>query len=151
MAFSVGNYWLQRTISLKRHSRGCHYITDDIKKALPEIAQIKMGMLHLFIQHTSATITVNESWDPSVKTDMEMILNRLVPETLSYAHSCEGTDDMPGHAKHALLGGPNITIPISDGKLALGTWQGIWLCEHRNSASSRSVVATVQGCPYENK
>ncbi|TGZ74229.1 hypothetical protein CRM22_001056 [Opisthorchis felineus] len=137
MAFSVGNYWLQRTISLKRHSRGCHYITDDIKKALPEIAQIKMGMLHLFIQHTSATITVNESWDPSVKTDMEMILNRLVPE--------------PGHAKHALLGGPNITIPISDGKLALGTWQGIWLCEHRNSASSRSVVATVQGCPYENK
>ncbi|KAA3673819.1 uncharacterized protein DEA37_0014199 [Paragonimus westermani] len=130
MAFSIGNYWLQRTISLKRHSRGCHYVTDEIKAALPEIKQIKMGVLHLFaqpirntcisyvacallfyretfffnfmlsirfpraVQHTSATLIVNESWDPSVKTDIEMLLNRLFPESLSYKHSCEGPDDM---------------------------------------------------------
>ncbi|KAF6778097.1 hypothetical protein AHF37_02479 [Paragonimus kellicotti] len=120
MAFSIGNYWLQRTISLKRYSRGCHYVTDEIKAALPEIKQIKMGVLHLFIQHTSATLIINESWDPSVKTDIEMLLNRLFPE--------------PAHAKQAFLGGPSVSLPISEGKLALGTWQGVWLCEHRNSS-----------------
>ncbi|KAF7257021.1 hypothetical protein EG68_06307 [Paragonimus skrjabini miyazakii] len=151
MAFSIGNYWLQRTISLKKHSRGCHYVTDEIKVALPEIKQIKMGVLHLFIQHTSATLIVNESWDPSVKTDIEMLLNRLFPESLPYKHSCEGPDDMPAHAKQAFLGGPSISLPISEGKLALGTWQGIWLCEHRNSSSSRQVVATINGCPFDVK
>ncbi|CAL8076282.1 unnamed protein product [Calicophoron daubneyi] len=82
---------------------------------------------------------------------MEMLLNRLFPESLNYAHCCEGADDMPAHAKHAFLGGPNITVPIADGKIALGSWQGIWLCEHRNSGSSRHVVATLNGCPLEKK
>ncbi|CAH8629258.1 unnamed protein product [Dicrocoelium dendriticum] len=149
MSFSAGNFWLQRTISLKPYPRGCHYITDDVKKALPEIQQLKMGVLHLFIQHTSATLIVNESWDASVKTDMEMLLNRMFPESLPYAHSCEGPDDMPAHAKQAFLGGPSLSVPVSDGTLALGTWQGIWLCEHRSSKSSRQIVATLNGCPFD--
>ncbi|CAH8562492.1 unnamed protein product [Heterobilharzia americana] len=144
MSFTSGSYWLQRTITLKRQSRGCHYITDEIKKALPEIKQIQLGILNLFIQHTSATLTVNESWDPSVTKDMEMVLNHLVPESLKYKHSCEGPDDMPAHAKQALLGGPNITIPITNGELALGTWQGIWLCEHRNSGCSTLIIILCQ-------
>nr|AAW27000.1 SJCHGC03858 protein [Schistosoma japonicum] len=146
MTSTSGSYWLQRTITLKKQLRGCHYVTEEIKKALPEISQLKMGILHLFIQHTSATLTINESWDPSVTVDMEMVLNHLVPESLSYKHTCEGADDMPAHAKQALLGGPSITVPITNGQLALGTWQGIWLCEHRNSGSPRKVVATIQGC-----
>ncbi|VDP33012.1 unnamed protein product [Schistosoma mattheei] len=133
MTSATGSYWFQRIITLKKKSRGCHYVTDEIRKALPEIGQLQMGILHLFIQHTSATLTINESWDPSVTTDMEMVLNHLVPESLKYKHNCEGADDMPAHAKQALLGGPSITIPITNGQLALGTWQGIWLCEHRNS------------------
>ncbi|KAM3183042.1 hypothetical protein ACTXT7_011134 [Hymenolepis weldensis] len=220
-----GNVWYQRTITISPRSRGCHYITDDIIKGMPEITQVKIGILNLFISlnffstdsshsnvpwlklkdftpkllseahviavqcllttylgskcqtttllcyrglrhttkqkgykvvssnidrgnpkkegairlltvHTSCSITLNESWDGDVKEDIEMLLNRLIPENLKYKHACEGPDDMPAHAKHAILGGSNVTIPITDGKMNLGTWQGIWFIEHRNQKSS---------------
>ncbi|KAH9283940.1 UPF0047 protein C4A8.02c [Echinococcus granulosus] len=113
---------------------------------MPEITQIKIGTLNLFMQHTSCSITLNESWDGDVKDDIEMLLNRLIPEKLNYKHSCEGPDDMPAHAKHAILSGSNVTIPITDGKMNLGTWQGVWFIEHRNQKSSRKVIATLNGC-----
>nr|CDS33111.1 expressed conserved protein [Hymenolepis microstoma] len=141
-----GNVWYQRTIVLSPRPRGCHYVTDDIIKAMPEITQIKIGILNLFMQHTSCSITLNESWDGDVKEDIEMLLNRLIPENLKYKHACEGPDDMPAHAKHAILSGSNVTIPITDGKMNLGTWQGVWFIEHRNQKTSRKVIATLNGC-----
>ncbi|BHF64868.1 Flap endonuclease GEN 1 [Sparganum proliferum] len=146
MATGSGIVWFQRTINLKPKPRGCHYVTEEIVKGFPEIGQIKIGTLHLFMQHTSSSITLNESWDASVKDDVEMLLNRLVPEGLNYKHSCEGPDDMPAHGKHAILGGSNVTVPITDGRMNLGTWQGLWFIEHRNHASSRKIIATLQGC-----
>ena len=101
--------------------------------------------MNIVIQHTSASISLNECWASSVRTDMEMMLNRIAPENAPYVHTLEGPDDMPAHVKCSLMGA-SITVPISEGKLNLGTWQGIWLCEHRNHASSRNLVVTVQGC-----
>uniref|UniRef100_A0A5K3F609 UPF0047 protein YjbQ n=1 Tax=Mesocestoides corti TaxID=53468 RepID=A0A5K3F609_MESCO len=141
-----GTVWFQRTITIPPKPRGCHYITDDIIKGMPEITQIKIGTLNLFMQHTSCSLTLNESWDSDVKDDIEMLLNRLIPEKLNYKHSCEGPDDMPGHGKHAILSGSNVTIPITDGKMNLGTWQGIWFIEHRNQKSTRKVIGTLTGC-----
>ncbi|KRZ78321.1 UPF0047 protein YjbQ [Trichinella papuae] len=137
--------WLQRVITLTSKPRGCHLITKELLQALPEINRFSIGLLNIFLQHTSASITINENYDPNVRKDMEMMLNNIAPEEMSYKHSCEGADDMPAHVKCALLGS-SLNIPITDGKLSLGEWQGIWLCEHRNYGGSRRIVATVQGC-----
>lgn len=136
--------WLQRQIALSARSRGCHLITREVTAALPELQKFKIGMLQVFIQHTSASLTVNENADGDVRRDLEMSLNRIAPEDLPYVHTIEGPDDMPAHVKAALMGS-SVTIPISGGQLALGTWQGIYLCEHRNHGGSRHLVLTVWG------
>lgn len=111
---------------------------------LPELADLRVGLLHLFIQHTSASLTLNENADPDVRRDMEMALSRLVPEDWPYRHDAEGPDDMPAHVKSTLLGS-SLSIPVTDGKLALGTWQGIYLGEHRDAATARTCVVTLYG------
>jgi secondary thiamine-phosphate synthase enzyme len=121
-------------------------VTPAIVEALPELGGLKVGTLQLFIQHTSASLAINENADPDVRRDFEMAMNELVPESWPYRHTEEGPDDMPAHVKAALLGG-SLTIPVTDGELALGTWQGIYLCEHRNHATPRTVVATLMGVP----
>ena len=112
--------------------------------ALPELRQVRIGLLHVFIQHTSASLSINENADPDVPADLESSLNAIAPEDFPYRHSCEGPDDMPAHVKASLLG-CSLTIPVREGRLALGTWQGIYLCEHRNRASRRSLVLTLYG------
>jgi secondary thiamine-phosphate synthase enzyme len=119
-------------------------MTDEMVAKLPELSQFSIGICHLMIQHTSAALSINENYDKDVRKDMEMFLNKIVPEDLPYKHTDEGPDDMPAHIKAALLGS-SLSIPITDGKLKLGTWQGIWLCEHRNRAGGRRVVATLNG------
>ena len=137
--------WIQKTISLSPHPRGFHLITNEIVESIPEMSQIKTGLLHLFIKHTSASLTINEDADPTVRTDFESHFNHLVPENQPYyKHTLEGPDDMPAHLKTSLLGS-SVSIPITKGKLALGTWQGIYLCEHRNHGGNRTLVATIQG------
>ena len=136
--------WFQRPLQLQARIRGYHLITSEVTRAIPEIAQITTGLLHVFIQHTSASITINENADPDVCTDLERALNRLAPEDLPYIHTIEGPDDMPAHVKTALLDS-SLSIPIGGGKLLLGTWQGIYLCEHRNHGGPRKLVLTVWG------
>jgi secondary thiamine-phosphate synthase enzyme len=137
--------WIQKTITLSPHSRGFHIITPDVLEHVPELNEIKTGILHLFIKHTSASLTINEDADPTVRTDFESHFNMLVPENQSYyQHTFEGSDDMPAHLKASILGS-SVSIPITNGKLNLGTWQGIYLCEHRNHGSARKLVATIQG------
>ena len=137
--------WIQKTISLSPHPRGFHLITNEIVESVPEMSQFKTGLLHLFIKHTSASLTINEDADPTVRTDFESHFNHLVPENQPYyKHTFEGPDDMPAHLKTSLLGS-SVSIPITKGKLALGTWQGIYLCEHRNQGGNRTLVATIQG------
>ena len=125
-------------------SQGCHPITRTILDNFPEIGQIRVGLLNVFIQHTSASLTVNENADPDVPIDLDRVMQVLAPEDFPYRHTCEGPDDMPGHVKSSLLG-CSLTVPVRDGRLALGTWQGIYLCEHRQHASARRLVLTVQG------
>ena len=137
--------WTQKTIQLKGRPRGYHIITRDIEYALPELADVSVGLLHVFIQHTSASLTINENADPTVRVDFEKVFSRLVPENQPYyKHNDEGPDDLPAHIKSSLLG-PSLTIPVTDGRLALGTWQGIYLCEHRDYGGSRRLVLTLQG------
>lgn len=137
--------WIQKKITLSPHPRGFHLVTNEILSELPELAEVKTGILHVFIQHTSASLTINENADPDVRTDFEAHFNLMVPENQPYyRHTLEGPDDMPSHIKAALLGS-EISVPIENGKLALGTWQGIYLCEHRNRGGSRKLVVTVQG------
>ena len=136
--------WFQASIELAPRPRGFHLITSQVVDAVPELRSIKLGLLHLFIQHTSASLTVNENADPDVPVDLEMSVNRIVPEGFPYVHTLEGPDDMPAHVKASLLGN-SISVPIRDGRLLLGTWQGIYLCEHRNRAGSRRLVVTLQG------
>ena len=137
--------WIQKTITLSSKSRGFHIITPDVINQIPAIEKIKTGMLHLFIKHTSASLTINEDADPTVRTDFESHFNLLVPENQSYyQHTFEGPDDMPAHLKASLLDS-SVSIPITDGKLNLGTWQGIYLCEHRDRGSARKLVATIHG------
>lgn len=137
--------WVQRVIELPPKRRGCHLITDAVLAALPELRTFRVGVLHLFIQHTSASLTLNENADPTVRSDFEDVLNRLVPEDASYAHDDEGPDDLPAHVKSSLLGA-SVSIPIgAGGRLLLGTWQGVYLCEHRNLGGRRRVVATING------
>jgi secondary thiamine-phosphate synthase enzyme len=124
--------------------RGCHLITATIVAGLPEISSIRIGFLHCFLLHTSASLTINENTDPDVLLDMETSLNRIVPESQSFRHTMEGSDDMPAHVKSSLLG-CSLTVPITDRELALGTWQGIYLCEHRDQATARTIVLTAHG------
>ena len=135
--------WQQTELHLRPRPRGCHLITDEVLRALPALP--RTGLLNLFIRHTSAALSINENADPDVRIDLAAILDRLVKEReSSYTHTFEGPDDMPAHAKASLIG-PSLTIPISDGRLLLGTWQGIYLCEFRNRGGSRSLVATLTG------
>lgn len=135
----------QKTISLRARSRGFHLITDEILVAFPEIADLKVGMLQVFIQHTSASLTINENADPTVRKDFEMWFNKVVPENdPDYKHDYEGSDDMPAHIKSALLD-TSLMIPIKNGRLNVGTWQGIYLCEHRNYGGNRTVVLSAWG------
>jgi len=137
--------WVQRTISLAPRARGFHLVTREVLEALPELTQLDVGMLHLLIQHTSASLALNENASPDVRRDFESWFNEAVPERAPYwTHTLEGDDDMPAHVKAALLG-PSLTLPVSGGRLALGTWQGIYLCEHRDRGGPRSVVATAWG------
>jgi len=137
--------WQQKEFSLRAKNRGFHLITDEIMANLPDVSKINMGVIHVFIKHSSASLTINENADPTVRSDMEKHFNVIAPENAPYYdHTYEGSDDMPAHIKTSLLGN-NITIPITNGELNLGIWQGIYLGEHRNHASSRTVVATING------
>lgn len=135
----------QRTIDLRERKRGFHLITQEVINALPGLQEIKAGICHVFIQHTSASLCINENADPTVRHDFETYFNKRVPENdPDYTHDDEGPDDMPAHLKSAILGS-SVTIPISNGKLALGTWQGIYFCEHRNYGGPRTIVITYWG------
>ncbi|WP_428308358.1 secondary thiamine-phosphate synthase enzyme YjbQ [Lacipirellula sp.] len=136
--------WFQELIELPAKSRGFHLITRDISAKLPQLSGVQVGLLHLFIQHTSASLSINENADADVPLDLESSFNAIAPESFPYRHTCEGPDDMPAHVKASLLGA-SLTIPIREGRLALGTWQGIYLCEHRNHGGRRRVVATICG------
>ncbi|WP_194775085.1 secondary thiamine-phosphate synthase enzyme YjbQ [Pararhodonellum marinum] len=136
---------VQKTISLKPYPRGFHLITEEILEKLPELRQIEIGMLHVFIQHTSAGLTINENADPTVRKDFETFVNEMIPESYPrFIHTYEGADDMPAHLKSSFFGN-SLTIPISGGKLNLGMWQGIYLCEFRNRGGSRTLVLTAFG------
>ena len=137
-------FWSQKTIRIGPYPRGFHLITREVISAVPELQDVRIGILQVFLQHTSASLTINENADPEVRTDMETALNRLVPENQPFVHTIEGPDDMPAHVKSSLLGA-SLMIPVSAGALALGTWQGIYLCEHRNDATPRTLVLTLQG------
>ena len=137
--------WIQKTITLSPKSRGFHIITHDVLENIPELKDLKTGILQLFIKHTSASLTINENADPTVLTDFESHFNMLAPENQSYyQHTFEGSDDIPAHLKASLLGS-SVSIPITDGRLNLGTWQGIYLCEHRNRGPDRKLIVTIQG------
>ena len=138
--------WHQATLRLPSYDRGFHLITSDICAAVPEISQFTRGLLHVFIQHTSASLSINENADADVPRDLEMAFNTIAPEDLPYVHTMEGADDMPAHVKSSLLGS-SLTIPIHEGRLALGTWQGIYLWEHRRRPHNRTVTIHVTGLP----
>lgn len=137
--------WVQREINLDSRPRGFHLVTREVVGALPELGEVRTGLLHLLIQHTSASLALNENASPDVRRDFETYFNETVPEDAYYwTHTVEGSDDMPAHIKASLLG-PTLTLPVARGRLALGTWQGIYLCEHRDRGGSRSVLATLWG------
>ena len=136
--------WLQREIRLEPRPRGYHLVTSEIERALPDLGEVAVGICHLFIRHTSASLTLNENASPDVRRDFERWFDAAVPESFDWEHTLEGPDDMPAHIKAALLG-PSLSLPISGGRLALGTWQGIYLCEHRDHGGPRSLLATVWG------
>eukprot|EP00903_Cladosiphon_okamuranus_P011326 g10677.t1 len=146
------NSWAQRTVTITAPCRGCHLITSEILRQMPELGEFKVGMANIFLKHTSASITLNENADPDVRTDMEAALNEIVPvkwHREMFTHVLEGPDDMTGHVKSSLVGA-SIDIPVTNGKFALGTWQGVYLCEHRDSGGfggghARNIVVTVQG------
>lgn len=136
--------FVQKEIQVQAPSRGYHLITDKVVHSLPDLGKVQVGILHIFIQHTSASLTINENWDPTVRTDMEKHIDKMVPENAPYyEHNYEGADDMPAHIKSTLIGS-NLTIPVKAGKLNLGTWQGIYLCEHRNIPTPRNIILTLQ-------
>ena len=139
--------WIQRQIDLRPRPRGFHLVTSEVVEAVPELARMSVGVVLVFIQHTSASLTLNENASPDVRRDFAAWFDRAVPDGAPYfAHTLEGPDDMPAHIKSALTGG-SLTIPVSDGRLALGTWQGIYLCEHRDGGGSRRLVVTAFGQP----
>lgn len=136
--------WTQHRIELAARCRGFHLITHEIVDALPELGDLNVGLLNLFLLHTSASLTINENADPDVPLDLETSMSAIAPEDFPHLHTCEGPDDMPAHVKSSLLG-CSLTIPIAQGQLCLGTWQGIYLCEHRNHGGRRRLVATLSG------
>ena len=137
--------WLQREIHLKPKQRGFHLVTDEVLRELPELCNVRVGLMNVFILHTSASLTINENADPTVRQDFESYFSHAVPEDEPYyRHQDEGSDDLPAHIKSSLLG-CSLNIPVGEGRLKLGTWQGIYLCEHRNHGGSRRIIATVQG------
>ena len=137
--------WLQREITLRPRPRGFHLVTDEIAAGAPELADLQVGLAVVFIQHTSASLTLNENASPDVRDDFESYFDDAVPEDARYwTHTAEGPDDMPAHIKASLLG-PSLSLPVSGGRLALGTWQGIYLCEHRDRGGARSLLATLHG------
>lgn len=137
--------WLQKEIILSARPRGFHLITDEIMLHLPELRQVRVGLAHIFIHHTSAALAINENADPTVRSDMESHFNQLAPENAPYfLHTYEGSDDMPAHIKAVLLGS-SLTIPVAQGRFNLGMWQGIYLCEHRNRGGRRRLVVTLHG------
>ena len=142
--FGFSMPWIQRSLELPAMSRGFHLITGHVQQALPELSSVGIGVLHVFLQHTSAALTINENADPDVQIDLEASFNAIAPENFPYVHTCEGPDDMPAHVKSSMLG-CSLSLPVSGGRLALGTWQGIYLAEHRNHAGSRRIVLTLHG------
>jgi secondary thiamine-phosphate synthase enzyme len=141
----MATHWHQALVRLSPRRRGFHLITDDLVSGVAEaLRELRVGLFHAFLQHTSASLIINENADPDVPRDLEMALGRIAPESFPYRHTAEGMDDMPAHVKAALLG-TSISVPIQDGQLLLGVWQGIYLCEHRDHGGSRRVIVTLQG------
>ena len=136
--------WYRKKIALAARPRGCHLVTQEVVAALPELAKMRVGLLHVYIQHTSASLTINEGADPDVPRDLASSLDAIAPEDFPYVHTVEGPDDMPAHVKASLMGS-SVSIPVGDGRLLLGTWQGIFLCEHRNRGGERKLVLTLCG------
>jgi len=137
--------WWQKRLNLPVKRRGFHLITDELIKQLPELQSIKVGLAHFFMQHTSASLAINENADPSVRTDLENYFSKIATEDEPYyTHTLEGPDDMPAHLKSVMIG-TDLTIPVAEGNLQLGVWQGIYLCEHRNHAGSRKIIVTLNG------
>ena len=136
--------WHQHEVQLPAFRRGFHLVTDHVAAAVPELQRVQVGLMHVFIMHTSASISINENADPDVPRDLELAFNEIVREDFAWRHTLEGPDDMPAHVKSSMIGS-SITIPISSGRLCLGTWQGIYLCEHRNHGGSRKLIVTIQG------
>lgn len=137
-------HWTQKQLTLPAYSSGVHPITREILQAVPELRKIRTGMMNLFLQHTSASISINENADPDVPGDLDMALDKIAPESFPYRHTLEGRDDMPAHVKSSMIG-TSLNIPVSAGRLLLGTWQGIYLCEHRRSKHRRVLVITIFG------
>ena len=141
--------WFQKEILINQKSRGFHIITNEILKSVPEIKSYEIGLANIFLCHTSASLTINENVSPDVRLDFESHFNLMIPENAPYfKHTLEGSDDMPAHIKSSVLGS-SITVPIKNGMLNLGTWQGIYLCEHRNHGGSRKIIVTINGKKYE--
>ncbi len=136
--------WMQHSLRLAPRRRGFHLITGEVEAALTELPRLRVGLLHVFLQHTSASLCLNENADPDVPRDLELAFNEIAREDFPYAHTAEGPDDMPAHVKTALIGA-SLTVPVAAGRLCLGTWQGIYLCEHRDRAGPRKLVLTIQG------
>lgn len=136
--------WYQSELRLAPRRRGFHLVTAEVERGIADLPRLRVGLLHVFIRHTSASLVLNENADPDVPRDLEAAVNAIAPEDFPYAHTCEGPDDMPAHVKAALLGS-SVTVPIAAGRLLLGTWQGIYLCEHRDRAPARSLVLTAHG------
>lgn len=137
-------FWFQRQLDITPRGPGFHLVTHDVTQALPEISKIRVGMLHVFNQHTSASLTLNENADPDVRQDLDKVFNGIAPDDFPYTHTAEGPDDMPSHVKSSILGS-SLLIPIGDGRLQLGTWQGIYFCEHRIEKHRRRLVLTLWG------
>ena len=136
--------WMQRELTLRPRERGFHLITREVLEGLPELREVRVGLLHLFIRHTSASLTLNENASPDVRRDFESWFNAAVPEDFAWTHTLEGPDDMPAHVKAALMGS-SLSLPIARGGFVLGTWQGIYLCEHRDRGGPRSLLLTLHG------
>ncbi|MGH2949064.1 MAG: secondary thiamine-phosphate synthase enzyme YjbQ [Solirubrobacteraceae bacterium] len=137
--------WAQHEITLQPRPRGFHLVTGEVEAGLPELGELRVGLAHLFIRHTSASLTINENASPDVRRDFEAWFDDAVPEGAPYwTHTLEGPDDMPAHVKASLLG-PALSLPVRDGRLALGTWQGVYLCEHRDRGGARTLLATLWG------